>query len=331
MKALVTGATGFVGQHLVRKLLERGDQVTVLVRNEAAARRRLGEGVTYLVHDLSAGAPAPEALAGHDVLFHSACARKKTFDLGTSASREFRAVNTEATRALASAALAAGLMRFVHVSSTAAMGSPAGLPITEDQPCRPATVYGRSKYDAEQALLSLVDKGLEAVIVRPCLIVGEGKEASELETMFRLIQRGVFPLFVGHERVNKPLVFVTDVAEALLKAAQSGQPGRVYLVTSGVDYPLEDVVLVASRLIAGRGPLRLPLWPARAASAVCSAVSRTFGVSVPITPERLDLFLADRRYSIERARSELGFEPRVTDLATMLAPAAREFAASARA
>lgn len=328
MKALVTGATGFLGADLVRRLRARGDAVTVLVRDEAAARARFGDSVSYLVCDLAAGAPPASAVAGHDVVFHSACARKRTFAQGLSADLEFRAVNTDATRALAEAAVQAGVRRFVHVSSTAAMGSPVSLPITEDQPCHPATPYGRSKHDAEEVLKPLIAKGLEAVVVRPCLIVGEGKEAGELETMFGLIRRGVFPLFFGYERVNKPLVFVSDVTEALLSAAERGVPGRVYLVTSGVDYPLEDVVRVASTLIQGRGPLRLPLFPVKIASGICGFLARTFSISVPITPERLELFLADRRYSIERARTELGFAPAVTDLAKMLEGAAREYKAA---
>ena len=329
MRAFVTGGTGFVGRAVIELLRARGDAVTALVRDPERAKALLGTGVELVRGDLTGSPPAASVLAGHDVLIHTACARKATFASGADSAAAFTAVNTEGTRALARAWREVATGRFVHLSSTAAMGTPRQLPVTEDDPCHPATPYGRSKYEAEHALIELAKEGLACVILRPCLITGAGKEGGEVSTMLSLIERGRFPLIIGKERVRKPLVHVSDVARAVLLAAEQGKPGGTYLITSGTEYPLEDVVTTAAGLLGGRkGYISLPALPVTIAARVLGQINRWTGLAVPLTSERLELFMADRTYSIDRARKDLGYSPQVTDLTTMLEGSVKEYRAA---
>lgn len=329
MRALVTGATGFVGRYLVARLLARGDEVTALVRDAGTGARVLGQGIETVTCDLTGPAPHRGLLEGHDVLLHLACARKGTFASGRADSEAFRAVNTLGTLALARAWKEAGGGRFVLVSSTAAMGPPESLPITEDAPCHPHTPYGRSKREAEEGLEALVAEGLDAVVLRPCLVVGQGKVGGEIHTMLGLVARGLFPLFRGFENARKPLVAAADLADAILAAALRGSKGAAYLVTCGIDHPLRRIVDTAAHLLGrDRGHVELPYAPFRLTAGLFGVVGAVTGLPVPLTPARLEIFVADRTYSIERARRELGFEPRVTSLEDLLKPEVDDFVAA---
>jgi nucleoside-diphosphate-sugar epimerase len=325
-RALVTGGTGFVGRHLVRILAEEtGADLRLLVRGAvaiddlpAAAARGRSE---LLAGDLR----SPDGLdraceGGVDTVFHLAAAMPG--QPGPRRSPEdYRKLNVEATLRLAMLAAAAGARRFVFASSTAAMGAPAAPVADEATPCRPTSPYEVTKRLAEEGLVELGARtGLEVAIVRPCLIAGEGQRGGVLLKLFKLARRGMFPVFGGRLDVQKPLVDVEDVARALILAATRGRPGETYLVTSGVRHTLGEVLAVAGALTGNPRPyVNLPLPLARAASLATTPLARLAGREPPLSPERLDLFLADRAIDIGKARRELGYAPHFRDLRSMLA------------
>jgi nucleoside-diphosphate-sugar epimerase len=318
---LVTGATGFVGAHLVRWLLEHGVSAPRCLARPGSDRSSLsGLPVDWREADLARPASLEGACQGVEVVYHCACAVRGTFAAGPAAEAAFRSVNVEGTLALATEALRCGVRRFVHVSSTAAMGSPPGGVVDESTPCQPTTPYGRSKRDAELGLLDLfATQGLPVVILRPCLVTGPGRRNPELARLFALCRRGLFPLIGGKASQRKPLVHVADVAQALELAARSGRPGEIYLITSGEPYALEQVVAMASDLVGGpRRQLRVPLPLARATAALGDVLGR-LRIQLPLTGARLRLLLADRELRIDKARRELGYEPRFSELRGLLA------------
>ena len=134
-------------------------------------------------------------------------------------------MNVDATLTLAMLAAAAGVRRFVFVSSTAVIGTPETPVVDESTPCNPTSPYEVTKRLAEEGLLELGARtGLEVVIVRPCLIAGEGQRGGLLLRMFQLCRRGLFPVIGGRLDMHKPLVDVEDVAHALILAATRGEP-----------------------------------------------------------------------------------------------------------
>lgn len=318
---LVTGGTGFLGRHLLAALGEAGVRARVLARRPDKARELPEAAELELVAgDLSDPASLARACRGAATVFHLAAAMpgqpEAPGDLAG-----YRRVNVEGSLALARAAAAAGASRFVFVSSTAAMGAPAAPTVDETTPCRPTSPYEVSKREAEIALLALAaETGLEVTILRPCLVTGAGQRGGVLLKLFRLCARGLFPVFGDRLGVQKPLVAAGDVVQALLRAATAPAPGPLYLVTSGERHSLGEILAVAGRLVGRPCPYRrIPLPAARLAAAATTPLARALGREPPLSPERLDLFLADRAISIARARAELGYRPARTDLGSMLA------------
>jgi len=318
--ALVTGATGFVGRHLVRRLLADGWRVRALVRRGPSGRD-LDEAVDAVSGDLTRPTSLRGAAAGVRAVFHAACANASTFASSRDAERLFMRINRDGTEAIAREALREGA-RLVHLSSTAVVGPGNGGEIVDEETdCRPVSPYGRSKLAAERVIAGLVEsEGLDAVMLRPCMMAGPGKRGGEVRNLVRMAGLGLVPVVIGSEDAVKPIVFIDDVVEACLLALEKGAAGGLYFIHDGVEHTMREIVQAAGR-VAGRSrpSIPLPAFPISAAATVLEAVRRLVpSFDPPVTRGRLDLLRASRRISIERARRDLGYEPRWTDLEEML-------------
>jgi nucleoside-diphosphate-sugar epimerase len=307
----------------VRRLLSQTSvAVRVLVRRPERIRELFGDDIPRLeiaIGDLAEPATLRGICEGVATVFHAGA--KVPYGLAAGEAPEiFGRVNAAGTRALAREALQSGAGRFVHLSSTAAMGTPQETVVDEATPCRPASHYEISKRAAEEALLALHrEQGLGAVILRPCLVAGEGKRGGEFLRLFRLCRRGLFPVLGGRLEVEKPLILVDDLVQALLRAAGRGPAGEVYLVHSGGRHTLGAILSVAGRLVGNRRPcLRIPYSVALTAAHLTTPVARLLGRPPPLTPKRLRLFVADRQIRIDKAREGLRFAPEHQDLEEML-------------
>jgi nucleoside-diphosphate-sugar epimerase len=321
-RVLVTGATGFVGQHAVRALLAPGVSVRILARSHDRVREVFGpavESIDVRLGDLTDAESLGGLCGGVDLVIHSGSAVPYAF-AGAAPAGEFARVNLRGTENLAQEALRAGVQRFVHVSSTAAMGTPHERTVDESTPCRPTSAYQVSKHASEQALLRLQpERGLDVAIVRPCLVAGEGKRGGELLKLFRLCGRGIFPVIGGRLDIEKPLIAVDDLVQALLLASTRGPAGGVYLVHSGGRHTLGAILRETGRLVGKRRPyLSVPLPVARVAARLGTWLSQRVKRQLPLTLERLNLFLLDRHVEIRKAEEELGYRPEHQDLREML-------------
>ena len=317
---LVTGATGFLGRHVVAAAKGAGWRVRVLAR----ATSNLGPiaGLYDEVHtgDVTDAASLRDSCDGVTAVVHCACAVASTFDAGRAADAAFMAVNAEGTANLADEVMKVPGLRFVQVSSTAAMGAPQTAVVGPDSPCQPKTPYQRSKRAAELLLLERAERGLNVVIVRTCVIAGPGKERSELLKMFKLVKAGLFPFLGNNLDIQKPLIDVDDVVQALLLATERGTGGGIYLVTSGARHTMREILEVAQSLTGGpRTHVAIPVAAARLAARAFAQASKFLpDWNVPITDERIDLFLADRQIDISRAERELGYAPKHQSVDEML-------------
>jgi nucleoside-diphosphate-sugar epimerase len=169
-------------------------------------------------------------------------------------------------------------------------------------------------------LLERAERGLNVVIVRTCVIAGPGKERSELLKMFKLVKAGLFPFLGNNLDVQKPLIDVDDVVQALLLATERGTGGGIYLVTSGARHTMREILEVAQSLTGGpRTHVAIPVAAARLAARAFAQASKFLpDWNVPITDERVDLFLADRQIDISRAERELGYAPKHQSVEEML-------------
>jgi nucleoside-diphosphate-sugar epimerase len=258
MKALVTGATGFVGGHLMDRLLERGDDVTALVRSPTRAADAANRGARLIRGDLSDLAALSEAVAGQDVIYHVAALT------GAVDEAEFMMANRDGTANLARAVVAAGgTSRFVHVSSMAA-GGPArrGIPKRASDANLPVTMYGRSKLAAEQVLQ---DEPLPWTILRPPTVYGP-RDRDNLLTVFKAARLGVTPVF-GDGSMELSVIHVADLVDAIVRAGTTeGLDRQLFYVNHPEVITNAELVKVIGKEM-GRDPLLLPIpeWIARAA------------------------------------------------------------------
>jgi UDP-glucose 4-epimerase len=295
-RVLVTGATGFVGPALVEALLAAGHRVRVALRRDAA----LLPGVEYTM--TGGVGPATDwrpALLGISAVVHLA-ARAHVTETGADALERFRAVNSAGTRHLAEAAAAAGVRRFVFLSSVKAMGesSPRDRALTEADTPAPEDAYGISKREGEIALLDVAaSSGLEPVILRAPLVYGPGVKGNFLRLM-RLVDRGI-PLPFGAVANRRSLVARANLAAALaLCLRHPDAAGETFLVADGEDLSTPELIRRLARAL--ERPARLfPLPPA-----LLSRVGRLIGREPEIA--RLTGDLAIDSGTI---RARLGWQP----------------------
>ena len=281
MKVLVTGATGFVGSHLVEALRRRHAEVTALVRSTGKAHALESQGVRLVAGDLHDPAALERAAAGQDVIFHVAGL------VAAMDEAEFLRVNREGTAGLLEAADRSRVRRFVLVSSMAAGGPSApGRPHTGDEPPRPVTAYGRSKLAAEE----LVRAGrVPWTILRPPMVYGPRDR--EVLKVFRLARLGIAPVF-GEGTQELSAVHGADLAQAIISAALAERAvGRLYYACHPETFTSAAFVRsVGAALGRSVRVLRLPRPLGSAALSVTGAAARLAGRPTILTPDKANEF-----------------------------------------
>jgi dihydroflavonol-4-reductase len=308
MKAFVTGASGFVGSHLVEYLLAEGWDVRCLVRQGSDLRWIEHFDVSLTCGDLRDKASLRDGVESRDVVFHLAAT------LRAADPRAFHDINHRGTRNLVEACVETnpGLKRFVYVSSMAAAGpSSSPVPRDEDAPTRPANEYGRTKLLGEEAVREHGDE-VPFVIVRPTNIYGPREQ--EFLAIARAVQRRVKPLPGKRER-QMTLCAVWDLVRALGMAAVSDRAvGRTYYITDGCMYAYREIVDCIAALLDVSG-FTVPLHHI---ALVALLFLRNFAGSFTgrrsfLTVKRLrGLRNAYLLFDGSRAERELGFKPEIT-------------------
>lgn len=258
MRVLVTGATGFVGGHVVDRLLARGDTVTALVRSPERAAAMAARGVHLVAGDLGNHEALAAATDGQEVILHSAALT------GAVDEAEFLAANRDGTANLARAARRNGATpRFVLVSSMAAGGPAArGAPRRADGHDAPVTMYGRSKLSSEQVLR---DEPLPWVILRPPTVYGP-RDTENLLGVFKAARLGIAPVF-GDGSMEISVVHVEDLADAIVLAGSVDEViGRTYYVNHPELLTSREFVhSIGAALSRKLTLLPIPEWLARTA------------------------------------------------------------------
>lgn len=303
MRAFVTGASGFIGSHLVESLIETGWSVRALI-HESPLRR--SNGIEAVPGDIRDPGPWKETLRGTDVLFHLAAA------LGFSrlSKDRFLDVNARGTEALIRAARDAGVRKIVHVSSAGVIGSvKKGLKATEDYPPNPRNTYDRTKLEAEQAALRFAGEGMDLVVVRPGWAYGPGDRRTF--KIIEAINRGKFALVAADSGRQTP-IYIDDLVRGLRLAAEKGRAREIYHLTGNEVLTVREIASAIAEACGARIPkLALPKWSAIAAAWVLEKAYAPFGKEAPLNRSRLSFFLHPKALSNGKARKELGFEPAV--------------------
>jgi dihydroflavonol-4-reductase len=303
-KAFVTGATGFIGSHLVDELLKKNYEIKCLVRKNSNTKWLKDKPVEYIEGDLFTEDVLKKALTGTEYIYHVGgvtFAKKK---------EEFWRGNVEATKSLLEATLkfSPGVKKFVHVSSQAAVGpSFDGKPIDETRDYYPLTAYGRSKVEAEKIVKSFFDK-FSATIVRPPAVYGPRDYA--IYEYFKSMSRGLQPL-IGFDNKLVSLIHGVDLVKGFILAGESEvSASNIYFISSEKFYNWRDVGAMTQQLL-GRKTLRVvvPHFAVKT-TAFFSQVFGFFSSKPTVLNIEKSRELTQRYWicSIEKAKRELGFK-----------------------
>jgi dihydroflavonol-4-reductase len=307
-KALVTGATGFVGSAVARRLLAEGIAVRTLARRRSDRRNLAGLDLEIVEGDLTDPASLARACAGCDALFHVAA------DYRTWAPHpeELYRTNVEGTRALLRAAQEAGIARVVYTSSVATLGIPKdGTPGDEDTPVALSDMVGhykRSKFLAEAVAREFARAGLDVVIVNPSTPIGpRDVKPTPTGRIVRDAARGHIPAFVD---TGLNVVHVDDVAEGHWLAYLKGVRGERY-VLGGHDMSLREILCQIAAIVGRKPPrISLPHAVVMPVAYLAEAWARISGRPPLATREEVRMARKHMYFSSRKAQRELGYRAR---------------------
>jgi dihydroflavonol-4-reductase len=305
MKALVTGATGFVGAAVARALSAAGWQVRVMARSGSNRANLRGLEAEVIEGDLAFTASLEAALAGCDALFHVAA----DYRLGARDPAQLYRTNVEGTRNILNAARTVGVARIVYTSSVATIGIPSdGSPGNERTPVALDNMIGhykRSKFLAEEVAREAAGAGMSVVIVNPSTPVGPGDiKPTPTGQLVLDAAAGRMPAYVD---TGLNIVHVDDVAAGHLLAHERGKVGERYILC-GEDMTLQTVLAQIARLVGRRPPrIRLPYAAVLPIAYLAEGFAAVTGRSGRVTLEGVRMSRKRMFFSSGKAVSELGY------------------------
>jgi len=318
MKCLVTGATGFIGGHLVEKLVAEGFKVRALVRATSNTELIDKLGVEKALGDLRDFSSLKKAVKNVDLVFHLAA--YYTFH---GKKELYWEINVEGTRKLVEACLSEGVKRFIYCSTTEAVGPTPPRPVDESYPPNPTYEYGRSKLAAENVVREAGGKGLEYTIIRPSGVYGPRNVNDVSYYFITLVASGsLLSRFIpGSGETLIQFVHVSDVVQGFLLAAEKDVSiGQTYFISEDKAYTYNEVYNILSEILNVKVKrFHIPGWLAKAFIAPIEFAYKIVGKEhFMYHVSTIDAMLQNRAYSVEKAKRELGYKPKY-DLKTGLA------------
>lgn len=313
MRAFVTGATGFIGSHLARKLRERGDDVVALVRSPQKAGELQVLGCDLIEGSLSDEAAIGRGVQGVDAVFHVGAAYK--LGIPRSQRADLYEANVRGTERVLDAAIEAGVKRIVYVSTGNAYGNTHGQVVDESyvrpQPPDFLSCYDQTKYEAHQVALDRIAKGAPIVIVQPCAVYGPD-DPSEVGNMIDQTRTGKLKLRIFPD-AGFNFAYVEDIAEGIVLAHDNGRVGQSYNL-GGPKSTMGELVDKTAEL-SGRKPPRVTMPPVlmKLAIPIGPVVGKLMGFPPNLselirTSDGVTFWMTD-----EKARRELGYQARDLD------------------
>lgn len=308
MRVLVTGGTGFTGSHLVKRLLDKGHEVSVLDNQKGLFYEELTDaGAKIELATITDKSLVDRMVKGQEVIHHLAAAFRQ---LNVPQSY-YWSVNVDGTRLLLDAAHRFQVRRFVYCSTQGVHGHIKNPPGDERSPIAPEDYYQSTKYEGEKVVQEYFNKGLDAVTLRPTAIYGPG-DPERFLMLFRMVKRRSFLMFGDGETFYHP-VYIDNLVDAFEQAAgNEGVSGKTYIIGDERYYSLNDLVRhVASAMGISVEIRHFPFWPLWAAAWVCEMACRPLHLVPPLFRRRVDWFRQVRAFSIDKAKRELCYRPKI--------------------
>lgn len=307
-KILVTGATGFTGGHLARRLAADGQDVRALVRDAGRATELKDLGIELVEGDLTDPAACERATEGVDLVYHIAA----MFRPENVTREDMFAVNLDGTRNMLDASVKNDVKRFVHCSTIGVHGDVKEMPGVEESPYSPGDYYQESKTEGEKLAIEYMrTKKLPISIFRPGGIYGPGD--MRFLKLFKGIKNGTFLMF-GSGEIMYQIIYIDDLVDGIiLCGTHDAALGEIFILTGDHPSTLNELVGTIADVVGKQPPkLRLPVMPLYYAGWAAEILFKPLGINPPIYRRRVDFFRKNRAFSIQKARKLLGFQPRIS-------------------
>ena len=319
---LITGATGFVASHLIPSLDKQGWQITAAIRHNPI---QISPNVTPIdTGDIDGSTNWQRTLNGIDTVIHLAARAHILSDDTSNPEAEFLKVNTEGTANLVKQSIQAGVKHFVFISSVGAMTTLSNQPLTENFPCQPDTPYGRSKLEAEQALISLANQSsMTWTILRPTLVYGPGNPGN-MARLIQLINRGL-PLPFGLVRNRRSFVYIGNLVDAIaICLTHPNAKNQIFLISDGQDLSTPQLIYKIAHHL-GRSCNFLPVPPSllKFAGYLGNTVQHLSKRPIPLNTSTIDRLLGSLVVDSNLIQTTLNWQPPYTidqGLSQMLQP-----------
>lgn len=303
MKVLVTGGAGFLGTHLVNRLLADGATVRIFGRSPQGEKR---EDLEVVRGDIREAAAVDRAVAGVDKVVHLV----SNFRKGGS-DREAYGINVQGTENVLQAVARHSVERLVHCSTIGVHGSVREIPATEETPFNPGDLYQQTKLIAEQRVWEVHRQtGLPVSVIRPISMFGPGD--LRMLKLFRMISRGRFVVVGDGSPFFQP-AYIDDVVEGCVLCLEHEKALGEAFIIGGEEYlPLRDLFrVIAEELEVSPPRWRVPLAPVLLAAFLCEKLCVPLGVEPPLHRRRVSFFQNNRAFRVEKAKRVLGYRPQV--------------------
>ncbi len=307
MKILVTGATGFTGHNLSKKLLSDGHEVRLLVRSAARVMLPESSSLEVIEGDIRDRGSVERAVAGCEKVFNIAA----MFRTAGSVDQDYRDIHVKGTRYLLEAAVENGVKRFVHCSTVGVHGDVKEPPAREDSPYAPADIYQRTKLEGELFAHEFARKNdLALSVVRPTAIYGPGD--MRLLKLFKLAVKKVTPV-IGAGKIYYHMVYIDDLVDGFILASEREEAiGESFIIGGDENLQLNALLDTIARINdSSELKVHVPALPFQLAGSLCEKICIPLGIEPPIYRRRVDFFTKSRSFDITKAKTLLGYAPQV--------------------
>ncbi|NCR09960.1 MAG: NAD-dependent epimerase/dehydratase family protein [Microcystis aeruginosa LG13-11] len=309
---LVTGATGFIGSYLLQILSQHKFHIT------AAVRKNLSHSLSKPIRIVKVGnidekTNWQEALQGIDIVIHLAARAHIINETIPNPEAEFIKVNTQGTANLVKQSIQAGVKHFIFISSIGAMTTQSDRILTENSPCHPDSPYGRSKLQAEQALIELAkDSNMTWTILRPTLVYGPGNRAN-MERLMKLIKRGL-PLPFGAIKNRRSFVFVGNLVAAIITCLDHpNAANQIFLISDNQAVSTPQLIrLIAQQIQQPCQLLPVPTILLRFLGYLGDRVESITGKNLPFNTYNIDRLLGSLTVDSRYIQKTLNWQPPFT-------------------
>ncbi len=305
---LVTGGTGFTGSALVKRLISKGNEVVVLDNQKGIMHDDLVElGAKISIGSIADKELVTKCVSGCDVVFHLAAAFRKV-NLPKSV---YYDTNVTAMRQLLEICKSENVRKVVYCSTQGVHGNVDNPPGDETTPIEPEDYYQVTKYQGEEVAAEFIKDGMDITTLRPTAIYGPGDPGRFL-MLFKRVKSGMFPFFGNGQALYHPLYIENFVDAFELAAEQVNGEDHVYLIADEKFYHIKDIVIMIDKIMKQNAKIKyFPFWPLYAIATVVEILYKPLPWDPPIFRRRADWFRQNRAFKIDKAKNELGYNPKV--------------------